>query len=80
MTLSIATVWFVCAMISTSILLGHFQGRFKEIAKECYREDLSLAWLFGLAFGPVGLFISFFMSGFCQYGLMNPFVLSKYKD
>ena len=81
MTLLIMTItaWLICAIITASIALGHLQGEFKSIAKKSYRADLSMAWFFGLVFGAFGLVVSFLLSGFCQYGLMNPFVLNKYK-
>ena len=78
--ISIAAAWPICAVIAASIALGHFQGYYASIAKSSYRGDLAMAWFFGLFFGPVAMVQSFFMSGFCQYGLMNPFVLNKYKD
>ena len=82
MTLLITTVtaWVICAIITASIALGYLQGEFKSIAKKNYRTDLSMAWFFGLAFGAFGLVALFLLSGFCQYGLMNPFVLNKYKE
>lgn len=82
MTLLISCIisWFVCATIAASIALGHFQNKYPSIAKGNYRSDLSEAWFFSLLFGPVALAVSFFLSGFCQYGLMNPFVLNKYKE
>lgn len=78
--ISIAAVWLICAVIAASITLGHFQGCYPIIAKSGYRADLAMAWFFGLFFGPIAMTQSFFMSGFCQYGLMNPFVLNKYKE
>ena len=82
MTLLISCIvaWLVCAIITASIALGHFQGKYPRTEKENYRSDLSGAWFFGLFFGPVALVISFFLSGFCQYGLMNPFIWNKYKE
>lgn len=82
MTLLISCIvaWLVCATIAASIALGHFQNKYHRTAKEAYRSDLSFAWFSGLLFGPVALVLSFFFSGFCQYGLMNPFVLNKYKE
>ena len=82
MTLLISCIvaWLVCATIAASIALGHFQNKYPRTAKENYRSDLSMAWFFGLFFGPVALAVSFFLSGFCQYGLMNPFILNKYKE
>lgn len=82
MTLLISCVaaWLVCAIIASSIALRHFQNKYPRTTKEDYRSDLSFAWFFGLLFGPVALVVSFFLSGFCQYGLMNPFILNKYKE
>ena len=82
MTLLISCVaaWLVCATIAASIALGYFQGQCPYIAKTSYRADLVMSWFFGLLFSPVAMVLSFFMSGFCQYGLMNPFVLNKYKE
>ena len=82
MTLLISYIaaWLVCATIAASITLGHFQGQHPSIAKTSYREDLAMSWFFGLLFSPVAMVQSFLMSGFCQYGLMNPFVLNKYKE
>ena len=82
MTLLIPCIvaWLVCATIAASIALGHVQNKYHRTAKEGYRSDLSFAWLFGLLGGPVALVISFLYSGFCQYGLMNPFVFNKYKE
>ena len=78
--ISIAVAWLICAVIAVSITLGYFQGTYTTIAKSGYRIDLAFAWFFGLFFGPVAMVQSFFMSGFCQHGLMNPFILNKYKD
>ena len=75
----IVVAWSICATITASITLGYFQRKFPSIAKDEYRTDLSMGWFFGLFFGPAGLLMSFFLSGFCQYGLINPFVLNKYK-
>ena len=82
MTLLISCIvaWLVCATITASITLGYFQGQYPSIAKTSYREDLAMSWFFGLLFSPVGMVQSFFMSGFCQYGLMNPFVMNKEKE
>ena len=82
MTLLISCIaaWLICATITASIALGYFQGKSPLIAKTCYREDLAMSWFFGLLFAPVALVLSFLMSGFCQYGLMNPFVLNKYEE
>ena len=82
MTLLISCIvaWLICATIAASITLGYFQNKWPFLAKEQYRGDLSKVWFLGLFFGPVALVVSFFLSGFCQYGLMNPFVLNKYKE
>ena len=78
--LVIAILWLTCAVLAASIFLGYFQNKFPIAAKDGYREDLSAAWGFGLFFGPIGLVMLFFLTGFIQYGLMNPFILNKYKN
>ena len=77
MTLLCIIVWLVCAIIAASITLGYIQNEYPLTAKEHYRRDLSTAWFFGLIFGPFALVVSFFLSAFCQHGLMNPFVLKE---
>jgi len=59
--------WLVCAFVATGITVAFFQGTFPQISKDSYREDLGRAILCALVFGPVWLFISLFLSGFCQY-------------
>ena len=76
----IAAVWLFCAALSASILLGYFQNKFPELAKESYRHDFSLCWGSSLLLGPFALLMSLFFTDFCGYGIMNPFVLNKYKD
>lgn len=75
----VVLVWLLCSILSTSITLGYFQEEYKEIAKSTYRTDLGTAWFMGLAYGPFALVLSFFLSGFIQHGLANPFAL-KYKE
>lgn len=77
---SCIAAWLICATIAASITLGYFQGQYPSIAKTGYREDLAMSWFFGLLFGPIAMVQSFFMSRFCKYGMMNPFVLNKYKE
>ena len=64
----IVAVWLACAFVSTGITVAFFQRSFPQISKESYREDLGNAIFFALVFGPVWLFISLCLSGFCQYG------------
>lgn len=77
---SFVLFWLVCAALSASILLGYFQNKYPEIAKESYRQDFNLCWGSSLLCGPLALFMSLFFTEFCGYGLMNPFVFNKYKD
>lgn len=74
------SLWLICAAFSVSILLAFFQKKWSSFARENYREDFSQCWFWSLLLGPLSLLIALFFSGFCQYGLMNPFVLNKYKD
>ena len=72
-------VWFTLAALTASIALGYFQKAWPTIAKETYRTDLGAAWVFGLV-APISLVLVVLLSGFVQHGLMNPFVLNKYKE
>lgn len=60
--------WFVCAVLSTGILLADMQGSFPGLAQEYYRKDLALAVGLSLIFAPIALVMGFFLSGFCQHG------------
>ena len=59
--------WVACGFIQAGITIADFQRSFPRIAVETYRHDVGLAVLAGFL-GTVGLFISFFTSGFCKHG------------
>jgi len=53
--------WLICGVLFWGMWFAYFQGKFPEIADEDYRENLGLAVFFGLIFGPLGLFVWFFL-------------------
>jgi hypothetical protein len=64
-----AVVWLLCACLTYGINFGYFQREFAGIAEITRRSDMAMAMAFGLFLGPLGLLVSFFLSGFCQHGL-----------
>lgn len=67
-TIAVGTLWLVCGVFTAGITVGYFQARYSRFAQEGYREDLAFGCLLGLL-GPLGLFMVFFFSGFCEHGL-----------
>ena len=61
-------VWIICGVLAYAINFAFCQGNWPSIAEELYRQDMGLSVLAGL-FGPIGLAITFLMSGFAEYGL-----------
>jgi hypothetical protein len=61
--------WLICGILTYGISLAYFQRTFPTIAQEMVREDMGISCIFGL-FGPLGLVILFFFSGFAQCGIM----------
>lgn len=61
--------WAVCAFLSVGLGLGYFAGRWPELAKEQYRQDLGLWFFLGMMFGPLTLVTIFCLSGFGAYGV-----------
>ena len=64
----IIVIWIICGILTYGITFGYFQGGWPEISEKGYRQDMSFSVFFGLL-GPIGLIISFFISGFAEYGL-----------
>lgn len=58
--------WIVCGIFAAGGLFATMQGDFSS--DESTREDLGVALLIGLAFGPVALVLSIFLSGFYEHG------------
>lgn len=63
--------WLCCAVLSAGIYFAHFQEKFPTIAKQQYRQDLAMAWMWGLFFAPMSLVLGIFLSGFLQHGWWN---------
>lgn len=64
----IITGWIICGIVTYGITFGHFQGEWPTIAKKKYRQDMAFAVGFSFL-GPIGLVLSFLMSGFAEHGL-----------
>lgn len=67
-------VWIICGFLAYGITLACFQRSRTLTAKDYFYTDSSFAVLMALN-GPVGLLVSFFLSGFARHGLMyrNPY-------
>jgi hypothetical protein len=61
------TAWILCGVPTYAISFAYWQGKYATLAKESYWDDLIFSACFALL-GPVGLFVSFFSSGFAKYG------------
>jgi len=55
----------LCGFAAAGFVFGHCQGEFPGVSG---LEDLGMSLLYGLLFGPLTLFISFFLTGFWHYG------------
>jgi hypothetical protein len=67
-----AFVWLVSGFLSSGVFYAHFQRKFPSIADDNRREDAAAGVFFGLVFGPIGLFLSLFLSGFLKHGWALP--------
>ena len=66
--LLIVVAWVACAVGTAGFWFAYFQGEWPNSAKYNRREDLGDAMLVGLVFGPIGLIVSFFGTGFAEHG------------
>lgn len=64
----IALVYIACGVMAYGITFADMQGRYQSIKVESYRTDMSFAVFVGL-WGPLGLVVSLFLSGFAEYGV-----------
>ena len=64
----LVVIWLVCGSLTYGMLLADFQNSFPTIAKESCRRDKAAGALIGVA-GPLGLFMSFFLTGFAEHGI-----------
>jgi hypothetical protein len=60
------TIWLLSATATAGTAVAYFDGKYPD--DDDFRETLSIGILFGLVFGPIGTFMSAFLSGFWQYG------------
>lgn len=56
--------WLVCSILSSGIINANFGERFGYD-----RKNLGFSVLMGIVGGPVTLFASFFITGFCEHGI-----------
>lgn len=68
-TAIILLVWAACGVLTYGMMLAYLQRRWPRQAEREYREDCSRAAFLALL-GPAGLFVTFFMTAFAQYGFM----------
>ena len=69
-------IWFVvgyilCSFLSYGMLFAYIQRNFPSIAEQQYADDMGASILFGLVsgmLGPIGILISFLMTGFAKHG------------
>jgi len=61
-------LWLTSALFTTGVILAHSKGSWSILWPKAYREELAFGILFGLVFGPLGAILSFFLSGFMEYG------------
>ena len=68
----IAAGWLVCGVLAYGVTLGDYLWQTEKggssLDPEWKRNDLSFSVFIGLL-GPLGLLVSFFLSGFAQHGL-----------
>ena len=57
-------LYLSCGVIAAGIRLPYI----RKDSSESFRSDLGESLLFGLVFGPIGLIIALFNSGFCEHG------------
>lgn len=60
--------WIACGVGTAGITFAYFQDSYPTIAKQTRRQDLAFSCFLGGLFGPIGLVISFFLSGFAEHG------------
>ena len=68
MVYALVAGYIVCSVLAYGLTFADVQAAWPRIAVEKYREDMGFAMMIGLT-GPIGLVISFLMSGLGQHGL-----------
>jgi hypothetical protein len=61
-------LWIICGVLACRIAFASMQGKFPNVARENYYEDMGDAVLIGL-FGPIGLVVAVLKSGFVKHGM-----------
>ena len=61
--------WSVCGVVTYGLVLADMQRGCPQLSYESRGQDVLLA-LFQGALGPIGLFVSYFMSNFAEHGLL----------
>ncbi len=64
----VVVAWLACAISAAGFSLADSQRRFPKCARSDYRATLGIWLLMGLMGGPIFLFVSIFLSGFCEHG------------
>jgi hypothetical protein len=62
-----AVAWYAAGLVGAGWVFSMAQSKFPELAESDRRQDAGYACLFAFG-GPVTLVVSFFVSGFGQYG------------
>lgn len=63
--------WVACGTAAAGIAYADFQRTFTLSADKSRRDDAGFALVVGF-FGPVGLLVIFFLSGFAKHGWLFP--------
>ena len=61
-------IWVFFGVLGYAVTFAYFQHEWPDSAKTDYREQMGSAAFIGL-FGPIGLIIVFFATGFAKHGL-----------
>jgi hypothetical protein len=80
MVLAIALAWIACGVVTSGWMFADFQRDTAwgaEFNAKYRRRDAGFALFWGFAFGPIGLVVGFFLSGFAEHGWLNPFTRAK---
>jgi len=70
---AIVIFWALCSILSYGISLAYWQREFKSLAERDYVKDTIESAAFSL-FGPLSLFLGYFLTHKAKHGLMytNP--------
>ena len=60
--------WLICSFAAYGFLFAYDQCHFPNIAAKDRRSDMAFDLGLSLAFGPIVLVMSFFLTGFWEHG------------